>query len=168
MEKMVEEKDLNKMKADTIHKIYESNQQLIYVSDSKVAALLLINAVLISFSATWNLREYSILAKIIILVAIILAAASTIMYLLAIIPRVAEQAAESILHYRGILRLSRQEYVSKMKEMADEDLTKDYLDTIYSLSSIQVKKNRYLKLGSQLLVVSIFLLALSFILNNIP
>ncbi len=165
---MVEEKDLNKMKADTIHKIYESNQQLIYVSDRKVAALLLINAVLISFSATWNLREYSILAKIIILVAIILAAVSTIMYLLAIIPRVAEQAAESIFHYRGILRLSREEYVSKMKEVGDEDLTKDYLDTIYSLSSIQMKKNRYLKLGSQLLVVSIFLLALSFILNNIP
>ena len=165
---MVEENGSNKVRTDTIDRIYESNQQLIYVSDRKVAALLLINAVLISFSATWNLREYSILAKVIILVAIILAAVSTIMYLLAIIPRVAERAAESILHYRGIMRLSREAYVSKMKEVNAEDLTKDYLDTIYSLSSIQMKKNRYLKLGSQFLVVSIFLLALSFILNNIP
>jgi hypothetical protein len=137
------------------------------VSDRKVAALLLINAVLISFSATWNLKEHFILTKIIIFLAIMLAAVSTIMYLLAIIPRLSKRAAESILHYRGILRFSRDEYVSKMLELSDDDLTKDYLDTIYSLSLIQLKKNRYLKLGSELLIISIFLLALSFILNNI-
>ena len=56
---MNEEDLIDKVKTDTIHKIYDSNQQLIYVADRKVAALLLINAVLISFSATWNLREYS-------------------------------------------------------------------------------------------------------------
>lgn len=164
---MNEESRLGKVKTDTIHKMYDSNQQLIYVSDRKVAALLLINAVLISFSATWNLKEQFILTKIIILLAIMLAAVSTIMYLLAIIPRLSKQAVESILHYRGILRFSREEYVSKMLELSDDDLTKDYLDTIYSLSLIQLKKNRYLKLGSELLIISIFLLALSFILNNI-
>ena len=56
---MNEESRLSKMKIESVQKIYESNQQLIYVADRKVAALLLINAVLISFSATWNLREYS-------------------------------------------------------------------------------------------------------------
>jgi hypothetical protein len=164
---MDEENRLDKARTDTIHKMYDSNQQLIYVSDRKVAALLLINAVLISFSATWNLKGHFILTKIIILLAIILAAVSTIMYLLAIIPRLSKRAAESILHYRGILRFSRDEYISKMLELSDGDLTKDYLDTIYSLSLIQLKKNRYLKLGSQFLIISIFLLALSFILNNI-
>jgi len=164
---MVEKNDLNRMKVDTFHRIYASNQQLIDLSDRKVAALLLINAILISLSAVWNLREYSVLMKVIILVAIILAAVSTIMYLLAIIPRISKRAAESILHYKGVLRLSRDEYISKMKEMSEEDLTKDYLDTIYSLSSIQMRKNRYLRLGSQFLIASIILLALSFILNNI-
>src|SRR5208337_1740690 len=160
---MKEEKHIGKVKTDTIHKMYESNQQLIYVSDRKVAALLLINAVLISFSATWNLKEHFILIKIIIILAIILAAVSTIMYLLAIIPRISKRAAESILHYRGILRFSRDEFVSKISELSDDDLTKDYLDTIYSLSLIQLKKNRYLRWGSELLIISIFLLALSFI-----
>lgn len=101
---MNEENRLGKVKTDTIHKMYDSNQQLIYVSDRKVATLLLINAVLISFSATWNLKEHFIFTKIIILLAIILAAVSTIMYLLAIIPRLSKRAAESILHYRGVLR----------------------------------------------------------------
>jgi hypothetical protein len=161
------EENLGKVKTDTIHKLYESNQQLIYVSDRKVAALLLINAVLISFSATWNLKEYCLLTKIIVLLAIISAAISTIMYLLAIIPRLSKRAGESVLHYRGILRLSRDEYVSKMTGISDEDLRKDYLDTIYSISLIQLKKNRYLKLGSQFLIISIFLLAVVFIFNNI-
>jgi len=164
---MDEENRLGKVKTDTIHKLHESNQQLIYVSDRKVAALLLINAVLISFSATWNLKEYCLLTKIIVLLAILLAAVSTIMYLLAIIPRLSKRAGESILHYRGVLRLSRDEYASKMTEISDEELRKDYLDTIYSLSSIQLKKNRYLKLGSEFLIISIFLLAVVFILNNI-
>ncbi len=164
---MAKKTQFDKLKTDSIHKMYDSNQQLIYVSDRKVAALLLINAVLISFSATWNLKEHFILIKIIIILAIILAAVSTIMYLLAIIPRISKRAVESILHYRGILRFSRDEYVSKMLALTDDDLTKDYLDTIYSLSLIQLKKNRYLKLGSELLIISIFLLALSFILNNI-
>lgn len=164
---MAKKTQFDKLKTDSIHKMYDANQQLIYVSDRKVAALLLINAVLISFSATWNLKEHFILIKIIIILAIILAAVSTIMYLLAIIPRISKRAVESILHYRGILRFSRDEYVSKMLALTDDDLTKDYLDTIYSLSLIQLKKNRYLKLGSELLIISIFLLALSFILNNI-
>jgi hypothetical protein len=164
---MNEKKRIGKVKTDTIHKMHDSNQQLIYVSDRKVAALLLINAVLISFSATWNLKEHFILTKIIIFLAIMLAAVSTIMYLLAIIPRISKRAVESILHYRGILRFSRDEYVSKMSELSDDDLTKDYLDTIYSLSLIQLKKNRYLRWGSELLIIAICLLALSFILNNI-
>jgi len=164
---MNEENRLGKVKTDTIHKLYDSNQQLIYVADRKVAALLLINAVLISFAATWNLKEYCLSTKIIVFLAIMLAAVSTIMYLLAIIPRLSKQAGESVLHYRGILRLPRDEYVSKMTEISDEELRKDYLDTMYSLSLIQLKKNRYLKLGSQFLIVSIFLLAVVFIFNNI-
>jgi protein-S-isoprenylcysteine O-methyltransferase Ste14 len=121
---MVEETRFDKLKTDTIHKMYDSNQQLIYVADRKVAALLLINAVLISFSAAWNLREYFILTKIIIFVAIAFVTLATIMFLLAVIPRLSKREAETILHYRGILRLSRDEYVSKMLELSDDDFPK--------------------------------------------
>ena len=164
---MAEETRFDKVKTESVQKIYESNQQLIYVADRKVAALLLINAVLISLSAAWNLREYQTSIKIVILVAILLAALSTILYLLAIIPRIFEQAPESILFYKGILGSSRDKYVSKMTEISDEDLMKNYLDAIYSLSSIQMKKNRYLRWGSESLIISIILLALSFVLHNL-
>jgi len=164
---MADETRFDKLKIESIQKIYESNQQLIYVSDRKVAALLLINAVLISLSATWNLREYSILIKIIVLIAVLMTALSTILYLLAIIPRTSEQAPQSILYHKGILGSSKDEYVSKMGEIGDEDLMKNYLDAIYSLSSIQMKKNRYLRWGSEFLIISILLLVLSFVLHNL-
>jgi len=164
---MAEESRFDRLKTESIQKIYESNQQLIYVSDRKVAALLLINAVLISLSATWNLGEYPSLIKIIVLVAVLLAALSTILYLLAIIPRASEQAPQSILYCNGILGSSRDKYVSKMTEISDEDLMKNYLDAIYSLSSIQMKKNRYLRWGSESLIISILLLVLSFVLHNL-
>ena len=165
--KMAEEGRFDKLKAESVQKIYESNQQLIYIADRKVAALLLINAVLISFSATWNLREYTSSIKIFFLIAVLLAALSTIFYLFAIIPRISEQAPKSMLHYKGILASSRDKYVSKMTEISDDDLQKDYLETIYALSSIQMKKNRYLRWGSELLILSIVLLALSFVLHNL-
>ena len=164
---MAEEPRSDKLKTEVVQKIYESSQELIYGADRKVAALLLINAILISFSATWNLKEYSSSIKIIIMVAVLLAALSTILYLLAIIPRISEQAPKSILHYKGILGSSRENYVSKMTEMSDDDLMKDYLYTIYSLSSIQRKKNLFLRRGSESLIISISLLALSFVLNNL-
>ncbi|KPK90339.1 MAG: hypothetical protein AMJ94_09670 [Deltaproteobacteria bacterium SM23_61] len=164
---MAEEPRFNKLKTEAVQKIYESNQELIYGADRKVAALLLINAILISFSATWNLRDYSSSIKIIILIAVLLAALSTILYLLAIIPRISEQAPKSILHYKGILASSRESYLSKMTEISDDDLMKDYLNTIYSLSSIQRKKNLFLRRGSESLIISISLLALSFVLNNL-
>jgi hypothetical protein len=164
---MAKEAPFDRLKTESIQKIYESNQHLIYVADRKVAALLLINAVLISFSATWNLREYSSGIKIIVLIAVLLAAVSTIFYLLAIIPRISEQAPKSILHYKGILGSAREKYISKMTEISDDDLMKDYLDTIYSLSSIQMRKNRYLRWGSESLIISIVLLALAFVLHNL-
>ena len=164
---MAKETRSDKLKKESIQKIYESNQHLIYVADRKVAALLLINAVLISFSATWNLREYSSSIKIIVLIAVLLAVLSTIFYLLAIIPRISKHAPKSILHYKGILGFSRDKYVSKMMKVRDDDLMKDYLNTIYFLSAIQKKKNRYLRLGSESLIISIILLALSFILHNL-
>lgn len=164
---MPEEIRFDKAKTESVQKIYESNQQLIYVSDRKVAALLLINAVLISLSATWNLGEYSGLIKIIVLIAVLMAALSTVLYLLAIIPRTSEQAPQSILYYKGILGSSKDEYVSKVTEISDEDLMKDYLEAIYSLSSIQMKKNRYLRWGSESLIISILLLVLSFVVHNL-
>jgi hypothetical protein len=164
---MAKETRFDRLKTESIQKIYDSNQHLIYVSDRKVAALLLINAVLIAFCGTWHLKEYASAIKIMVLIAILSAAVSTIFYLLAIIPRISEQAPKSILHYKGILESSREKYVSTMTEISDDELMKDYLDTIYSLSSIQMRKNRYLRWGSEFLIISIVLLALSFVLHNL-
>ncbi|MDH4267373.1 MAG: DUF5706 domain-containing protein [Deltaproteobacteria bacterium] len=164
---MNEESLPNQGKLETIYNIYHWNQQLIDAADRKVAALILINAVVISFSATWNLKDYDALTKIITVVAIVIAAFSTVMFFFTLIPRISPHAGVSVLHYRGILRYTRDEYLSKMMEISDAELTKDYLGTIYSLSLIQTKKNYYLKLGSQSLIISIILLALSFIMNSL-
>ncbi len=126
-----------KLSIESVHQLYESNQQLIYVADRKVSA------------------------------GVLFAVLSTIFYLLAIIPRISEKASESLLHYRGILAIPREEYVSKMRAGCGEDLIKDYLETIYALSSIEMRKNRYLRVGSILLMISIVLLGLSFMLHNL-
>ena len=81
--------------------------------------------------------------------------------------RTSERAPQSILYYKGILGSSKDEYVSKVTEISDEDLMKNYLDAIYSLLSIQMKKNRYLRWGSESLIISILLLVLSFVLHNL-
>ncbi len=156
-----------KLSTELVHQLYESNQQLIYVADRKVSALLLINAVLISLSATWRLKEYSASVKAINLIGVLFAVLSTVFYLLAIIPRISEKASESMLHYRGILAIPRDDYVAKMCGSCGDDLIRDYLETIYALSSIQMRKNRYLRLGSVLLMISIVLLGLSFMLHNL-
>lgn len=164
---MNEMNQFNKVKSGIFERIYEWNQQLIDTADRKVAALLLINAVIISFSVTWNVRECYFPVKIVMIIAIVLSAFSSIMFLLTIFPRVSKHAGGSLLYYKGILKFTRDQYVSKMKEITDQHLSEDYLNTIYSLSLIQLKKNRYLRLGSQALIISISLLGLSFILNNI-
>lgn len=105
---MNEESLSNQGKLEIIYNIYHWTQQLIDAADRKVAAFILINAVLISFSATWNLKDYDVLMKIITAVAIVIAALSSIMFLLTLIPRVSQHAAGSVLYYKGILRYSRE------------------------------------------------------------
>jgi hypothetical protein len=164
---MHETNEVKEKRLEAIQRVYDSNQELIYAADRKVSGLLLINAVLVSFSVTWGVGEYASWTKAIILVAMALSVLSTIMYLITVIPRVSKRSSESMLHYRGILGLPRERYVATMLEMSDDDLVRDYLDTIYALSSIQIKKNRYLALGSQFLILSIALLGLSFIVHNL-
>jgi hypothetical protein len=120
---MSEGNEVTEKRIGAVQGIYEGIQHLIYLGDRKVSALLLINAVLISFSGTWSLKEYALLTKIIILIGIVLAIFSTIMFLMAIIPRISKSAPKSILHYKGILSLPREKYVSRMLEIGQEELT---------------------------------------------
>ncbi len=46
-------------------------------------------------------------------------------------------------------------------------MAKGYLKTIYALSSVRMKKNRYLAPGSQFLILSIALPGFSFIVHNL-
>ena len=60
-------------KSDTLESIYDWSQQLIEAADRKVTNLLLIDRVIISFSATWNLRERCTHVKVVMMLAIVLA-----------------------------------------------------------------------------------------------
>jgi hypothetical protein len=60
-------------KTDTLGRIYDLSQQLIEAADRKATAHLLIDAVIISFSATCNLRECCAHVKAVMMLAIVLA-----------------------------------------------------------------------------------------------
>jgi hypothetical protein len=62
----------HRRKTDTLESIYDWSRQLIEAADKKATALLLIDTVIISFSATWNLRECSTQVKVVMVVAIVM------------------------------------------------------------------------------------------------
>jgi hypothetical protein len=59
-------------KSDTLESICDWSRQLIEAADEKATALLLIDTVIISFCATWNLRECCAHVKVVMVVAIVL------------------------------------------------------------------------------------------------
>jgi type II secretory pathway component PulJ len=60
-------------KTDTLESVYDWSQQLIEAADRKVTNLLLTDRVIISFSATWNLRKCCTHVKLVMMLSIVLA-----------------------------------------------------------------------------------------------
>lgn len=163
---MDEEKNRGNDRINCIKYIFDCNQNLIQMADTKVGVLLATNAIIISLSATRRLEEYGGCSEIMIL-AIMLSGFSSFMLLLTMFPRVSENAHDTVVFYKGILKYSREDYILKMEKMTDDELLKDYSDNIYDLALIQREKYRYLILGLISLVFSIVLIGLSVVLQGI-
>lgn len=163
---MDEKKNHGNDKIDLVRHIFDCNQNLIQMADTKVGVLLATNAIIISLSTTWSLNEYDVYSKIMIL-AIMLSAFSSFMLLFAIVPRLSENVHDTVIYYKGILKYSQSAYVSKLTKITDDELLKDYSNNIYDLASIQKKKYRYLILGVVSLVFAIIFIALSYVLQSI-
>lgn len=164
---MDEKKNHGNDKTDLIKHIFDCNQNIIQMADTKVGILLATNAIIISLFATRGLHTYGMYSGICMIFAIMLSAFSSFMLLLAMFPRVSENRHDTVIFYKGILKYSQKRYVSKMTEIRDDELLKDYSNSIYDLALIQKKKYRYLILGLASLVFAIILIALSLVLQSI-
>jgi hypothetical protein len=69
-DKMEEIKNLNRDKIDFIKHIYEWNQRVAHFADTKVSALQIINTLIISFSATFSIKDLSACSGIVIISAL--------------------------------------------------------------------------------------------------
>lgn len=157
--------DLNSDRISLIKHVYEWNQRLTQFVDTKVSVLQIINTLIISFSATFSIRELSVYSKWVIISGVILAAFSSLMLLMTILPRLSKGASAGITFYRGILQYSREDYHSKMAATNVDELLNDYLDSIYTLALIQEKKYLRLRVGLLFSFIAITLVGLAIVLN---
>ena len=118
-------------------------------ADAKVSVLQIINTLIISFSATFSVKDLSPYSKIVLISAVILAAFSSLMLLLTILPRTSKGASVGINFYHGILKYSHDDYCSKMAAIDLNELLNGYLDSIYTIAATQ--ENTFSRLRGGLL-----------------
>jgi len=164
---MNEKKNHGNDRIKHVKHIFDLNQKLIQMADTKIGILLAINAIIISLSATSFLNEYGMYSKVIMIIAIISSAVSSLMFFLTLFPRLSEYVHGTVIFYKGILEYPQEKYVSRMKEIANDELLEDYSSTVYRLAQIQKEKYFCLKLGLIFLFLAMLLIALSFVLENI-
>ena len=162
---MKEIENLDSDKMFLIRHIYEWNQRVTQFADSKVSALQIINTLIISFSATFSIKDLSPYSKSVLISAVILAAFSSLMLLLTILPRTSKGAAVGVNFYHGILKYSRDDYCSKMAAIDLNELLSGYLDSIYSIALIQKKKFFRLRVGLLSSFIAITLVGSAIVLN---
>ena len=162
---MKELEDLNSDQINLIKHIYERNQQINHFVDTKVSALQIINTLIISFSATFSLKDLSLYSKGIIVAAVVLAAFSSLMLLLTIVPRASKGKSLGISFYKGILHYSCEDYCSKMAKTSIGEIMKDYLESIYMIASIEEKKFIRFRLGLISSFIAITLIGSAIIFN---
>jgi len=162
---MKEIENLDSDKMFIIRHIYEWNQRVTQFADSKVSALQIINTLIISFSATFSIKDLSPYSKSVLILAVILAAFSSLMLLLTILPRTSKGASVGVNFYHGILKYSRDDYCSKMASIDLNELLTGYLDSIYSIALIQKKKFFRLRVGLLSSFIAITLVGSAIVLN---
>ena len=162
---MKEIENLDTDKIMLIRHIYEWNQRVAHFADTKVSALQIINTLIISFSATFSVKDLSPYSRIVIISAVVLAAFSSLMLLLTILPRTSKGASGGVNFYSGILQYSREDYCSKMAAIGVNELLNGYLDSIYSIALIQKKKYFRLRVGLLSSFIAITLVGTAIVLN---
>jgi len=162
---MKEIENLDSDKIILIRHIYEWNQRVTQFADTKVSALQIINTLIISFSATFSVKDLSPYSKIVIISAVILAAFSSLMLLMTILPRMSKGASVGVNFYSGILKYSREGYCSKMAAVDLNELLNGYLDSIYAIALIQEKKFFRLRMGLLSSFIAITLVGSAIVLN---
>jgi hypothetical protein len=162
---MKEIENLDSDKIVLIRHIYEWNQRVTQFADTKVSALQIINTLIISFSATFSVKDLSSYSRMVIISAVILAAFSSLMLLLTILPRTSKGGSVGINFYHGILRYSRDDYCSKMAAIDLNEILNGYFDSIYSIALIQRKKYFRLRVGLLSSFVAITLVGSAIVLN---
>ncbi len=152
-------------KINMIKHIYEWNQQIAHFADMKVNVLQIINTLIISFSATFSVRDLSSYAKVIIVTAVVLAAFSSLMLLLTILPRVTRGKSLGVNFYKGILKFSCEDYCSKMTQIEMNEILENYLTSIYMIACIEEKKFIRLRIAFVSSFIAIALVGSAIIFN---
>ena len=162
---MPEIQNLTSDKISLIKHIYEWNQEITHVADTKVSVLQIINTLIISFSAGVSIKDLSPSSKIVIIAAVISAAFSSLMLLVTVLPRLSQGASTGLNFYSGILRYTCEAYCSRMAAIDLDELVNDYLNSIYRVALIQEKKYYRLKLGLIFSFIAVALVGLAIVLN---
>lgn len=162
---MEEIKNLNRDKIEFIKHMYEWTQQITHFADRKVSALQIINTLIISFSATFSIKDLSPVSKMVIISAVVLAVFSSLMLLMTILPRMSKGTSAGINFYSGILKYSREEYHSKMAAINLDELLNSYVDSLYAIALIQEKKFFRLRVGVLSSFIAIALVGSTIVLN---
>lgn len=170
--------DEDKTKIDYIKTIFDHNQGLIQLADTKANIILGINSILIPiiFGVTGisllNLIEKEYILQAIILnttslVSLIFLAASFIFSILVIKARLSKELENNIF-FLNILKSKFEDYKTKILEMKNPEIREDYLKEIYSLARInEIKYEKYkwallmLIIGIIILISGYFLIAIS-------
>ena len=162
---MQEIKNLNSDKIAFIKHMYEWTQQITHFADMKVSALQIINTLIISFSATFSIKDLSPISKMVVISAVVLAVFSSLMLLMTILPRMSKGTSAGINFYSGVLKYSHEEYLSKMAAIDLDELLNSYIDSLYAVALIQEKKFFRLRVGVLSSFFAIALVGATIVLN---
>ncbi len=144
--------------------IYDSNEKLLQKTDTKVGIFLASNAIIISIIAGLDPTEYNSFPRIFIISAVVCAGFSSLTLILSILPKASP--SNTVIFHTGILKNSKEKYISDVTKISNDDLYKQYADSVYEIAKIQERRHSYMKLGLILLFVALSLIILSFILKE--
>lgn len=156
----------NTQNLDYIKTIFDHNQELIKLSDTKANIVLGINSILIPliFGVTTvnfidllenNLLVHAILLNTFSIIGLVLLVISFVYSTLVIKARLSKELENNIF-FENILKTKFEAYKTKILEMNDQAIKEDYLAEIYTLAGInKIKYSRY-KWALRFLILGIF------------
>jgi len=141
-------------KINYIKTVFDHNQGLIELADTKANIVLGINSILIPliFGVTTvnfidlldkNLQIHAILLNTFSLIGLVLLVISLVFSILVIKARLSEEL-ENFIFFENILKTEYDDYKNNILNMNEEAILDDYLKEIYTLAGInKIKYNRY-------------------------